>query len=192
MKMKSNGTQEIRTAKAFWCGVALAVAGLWLAPSAQASYSLSFYGSNYTGNHQSGGSSYGDLICQFNYQGGRDGILSSSYDCSSSLNKIDYKGGDYAQATCLVIKDKWGRSYSWNICDWNGIDQIDCHFNSRYFQCSEIQIFGCCRQTCNPPPDCNPPPTCVPEPSTVFAGIMLLVPFGIQTARRFHHRRKLA
>lgn len=192
MKMKSKVMQETQTIKSFLCVAALVVAGLWLAPSARASYSLSFYSSNYTGNHQPSGSNYGDLICQFNNNGRCDGLLSTSYDCSSALSQIDYKGGDYAQATCLVIKDNRGRTYTWNICDWNGLDQIDCNFNTRHFKCTEIEIYGSCRQTCNPPPDCNPPPTCVPEPSTVFAGVMLLLPFGIHTARRFHHRRKLA
>ena len=166
--------------------LALVAVALMSVPSAKASYSLSFKSSNYQGSYKSSYSGGGDLICQYYSNGRRTGSLCDSYDWTYSPNCINYRGGDSAQGVCLVAKDSWGNCYSWNICDWNGIDQIICNLGKN-FNCREIDIYGCCKNPCNPPP-----PSCVPEPSTLFAGAMLLLPMGVTVARRVYHRRKLA
>ena len=165
----------------------LATASLLLVPAAQASFNCSLNNATYYRGGYTPTSS-GGLICQYDRYGGSYGDLKDSYNCSSILDTIKICGGDSAEGTCLVLKNSRGQCYVWNICDWNGTDQIDCKIDWRTFKCTEVEIFGCCKKT----PPCEPPPTCVPEPTTVLAGVLLLVPLGVQTVRQLSRRQKPA
>lgn len=162
----------------------MAAVALVSVQSAQASYSLSFNSSNYQGSYKSSYSGGHELLCQYYSNGSQYGSLCNSYGWTYAPNCVNYRGGDSAQGICLVAKDIWGNCYSWNICDWNGLDQIVCNFGKR-FNCREIDIYGCCKNPCNPPPT-----SCVPEPSTIFAGAALLLPMGVQTMRRIRQLKQ--
>ncbi len=69
---------------------------------------------------------------------------------------------------------------------------LDCGNNSTpdysCYTVNDCQTGGTPNTSCNPTPDCNPTPnphniTSVPEPSTIVAGALLLLPFGISTVR---------
>src|SRR5690242_180639 len=186
--MKINSLKLTKTAV-----LVAALFGLLATPAARANLSLRTYSANYVRNFSNNGQ-YGDLICSFDQYGNHQGDLANSYNCSYNHTSINYCGGDYAsQGTCLVLKDWWGGAYVWNICNWNGQDQIDCHI-WRYFGCYDIEVYGHCQTDCNPPPcdqpPCNPPPaTCVPEPTTFVAGALLLVPFGVEGIRQMRRRK---
>ena len=116
----------------------------------------------------------GSLLCQFGSQGAIGGTLDNSYTCKSGLTTVDYVGGNCASATCLILKNGNSGCYVWNICNWNGTDQIDCNVKGHPTECD---FYGCCQ---SPPP---PKITSVPEPSTIVAGALLLLPFGVSTVR---------
>lgn len=162
--------------------------GLLAVPAARANLSLRSSSANYF-SHFSNTGQYGNLICSFNRFGNNQGSLQNSYNCSYGFNSVNYCGGNHAsQGSCLVLTDWRGRAYVWNICDWNGEDQIDCYIKSRYFNCSSIQVYGNCDHQPN-----NPPPTsCVPEPTTWIAGALLLLPLGIQGIREVRRRKLVA
>jgi hypothetical protein len=118
-------------------------------------------------------SQVGSLLCQFASGGTSGGSLKGSYSCQSTLTSFQYVGGACASATCLIVREGTG-CYVWNICNWNGTDRVDCNINGHLTEC---EFYGCERTPC-------PPPTSsVPEPSTVIAGALLLLPFGVSTVR---------
>jgi len=64
-----------------------------------------------------------------------------------------------------------------STCDITPFTVFDCQIGNSYNYYS-----------CNPTPSCTPPTTphdvtAVPEPSTIVAGALLLLPFGISTVR---------
>ncbi len=123
----------------------------------------------------------GSLLCQYGNGGQGNGQLQNSYSCSSGLNKINYCGGTYASATCFIVKCGTG-CYVWNACNWNGTDEVDCTLNCGQTECD---VYGNCKQ----PPT---PPGSVPEPTTVIAGALLLLPFGVSTFRILRRNKNAA
>lgn len=167
-------------------------------PVAQASYSYSHNNSINCWNFNDGSPS-GDTIFSFNSQTKNSwGNYASSYYCStyffnnwnngySGYNsfcdiKFNQRSSNPFQGDCsIVFKCSDGKTYSCDINNWNGFDDIKCYNLPRDWQKGcDIEII--CKPKCNPPPS-NTPPTCVPEPSTLVAGALLLLPFGISTAR---------
>ncbi len=110
--------------------------------------------------------------CNF-YSGITGGDYNNSYTCnnvnlSQGYCSIDYKGGNTCQGAYSVeCVDYYGRSYNCDL-NWNGVDGIYCEYLPK--NCKEVLIL--CKTG-----------TAVPEPSTIVAGVLLLLPFGISTAR---------
>ena len=113
------------------------------------------------------------------------GSLASSYVTTSGLANnnaggfpimIDYTGGTVADATYLLVKDGNLGSYVFDLSGWNGTDEIDI-YNIFYpgkndvTGVSHVEFFG------------SAATTSVPEPSTIVAGALLLLPFGVSTLR---------
>lgn len=106
----------------------------------------------------------------------------SDFDPSSGkgTTTITYQPGlghTVADATCLVI-DAGDCSYVWNISNWNGTEDIQIAdiTPSRWDAICDVEIYGKCA-------------TAVPEPSTVVAGALLLVPFGVSVARNLRRKQ---
>ncbi len=147
-----------------------------MAPSAKANLSLSLSSATYCSGYTAP-SGAGSLLYQCDTGGHLNGLLQSSYNCSSGFNSFNYVGGSAGQGTCLVIKCNNGGAYVWDIGNWNGTDQISCNFNPRNFGCNDFEVYGNCQ---NP----NPKDTSsVPEPSTIIAGALLLLPLGVSSMR---------
>jgi hypothetical protein len=162
--------------------LAVAVVGLLMVPSVKASLTLNLSSATYVSGY-SAPSSAGSLLYDCGINGNSGGTLQSSYNCSSGLKAVNYVGGTTALGTCFVLECSNGGAYVWNISNWNGTDQINCNFNTRYFNCKDIQVYGNCKPA--------PKVSSVPEPSTLLAGVLLLVPLGVQGFRRLRNRQSV-
>lgn len=97
-------------------------------------------------------------------------------------------GTDFAKASFLLVKDGNEGSYVYDISGWNGTDEIDV-YNVFYPKkpdasgTSHIEFFGSIGKV--PPPNV----VAVPEPSTVLAGMLLLLPFGVSTVKSLRRNR---
>ena len=148
-----------------------------MAPSAKANLSLNLSSATYC-NGYTAPSGAGSLLYQCDTGGHLNGLLQSSYNCSSGFNSFNYVGGSTGQGTCLVIKCSNGGAFVWDIGNWNGTDQINCNFNPGNFGCNDFEVYGNCQNR-------NPKDTSsVPEPSTIIAGALLLVPLAFQSFRK--------
>lgn len=171
----------------------LAVAALaaFLAPSANANLVLNTSSSGF--EFFSGGSTpavnaftpaagfnvsqFGSLLCgydniQTHLASTDDSFCFNSSGRSGSI-QYDHQGA-FTGASCVVAEDSHGNYYVWNISQcWNGSDTIDiqdiCDKGS-HINC--LQIYGD-----------KVPTSAVPEPSTLIAGTLLLLPFGVSTLR---------
>jgi len=149
-----------------------------------------------TCNSWKAGSYSGNNVYNCNFSSGNTGgTYNNSYVCGISqllygFCTLNYKGGvnSYSGPCTIVFKCYNGQSYYCDINDWDGKEIINC----RYIPsgCKEIDI---CTPT-NPTttPKSGGPSPSVPEPSTVIAAVLLLIPFGISTARILRKQKALA
>jgi hypothetical protein len=141
-----------------------------------------------------GGGLLGELLYKVEDDGDESGSLKKSYALSSPVFaplsswgaldtfpiKIIYDGGDFANPSYLLVKDGNCGSFIFSLSDWDGKEEIDI-YNVFYPKkkdmsgTSHIEFFGTV--------------TAVPEPSTVLAGALLLLPFGISTIRTLRQKR---
>ena len=157
--------------------LAVVAVGLLMIPNVKACLSLGLSSASYFSGY-SAPSSAGSLLYNCGVDGTVGGTLKSSYNCSFSLNAVNYVGGTTAQGSCFVLECSNGGAYVWNISNWNGTDQINCNFNTSYYGCKNLEVYGNCKTNTN-----SSNISTVPEPSTVIVGALLLLPFGISTAR---------
>lgn len=113
-----------------------------------------------------------------------EGLLKDSYDVDFDPNVEPEKASithventpffDTTKLTWLLAKDGVS-SYVWNITGiWNGTDEIQINdLWSGQGAFSHIEIGG----------------AAVPEPTTVIAGALLLLPFGVSTLRALRNRK---
>lgn len=122
-------------------------------------------------NWQSGTTTGKDVYSGDFQTGNTGGDYNHFYDCSKTSGGIQIScqnDQNMYHGSCTVVYEcKDGKSYYCNVDNWNGKDCIDCS-NQTPDDCNEIKI---CQRTC------------VPEPSTILAGAMKLIPFGISTLR---------
>ncbi len=140
-----------------------------LVPSANASINCDSW---------SKGGTSGDTVfgCDFTTKQ-TSGDCFSSYTCLTSFNKgfcdIDYNQNckSYQGDCSIVFNCKDGKSYCCDLKNWDGCTQIVCKDLPKdcWNDCKDIEI--------------RCPKTAVPEPSTVVAGALLLIPFGLSTLR---------
>lgn len=119
------------------------------------------------------------------------GTLAGSYNTvyvpnNEGTTTITYAGGDYANATYLVLKDGvykdgYGGSWIWNLATlgWNGTDtiNIDDVFGPQGHGISHVEFYGTLV-----------PSSAVPEPSTYFAAALLALPVIAQVRRMRNSR----
>ena len=154
------------------------------APAAKATITCSSWNSgSYSGNN----------IYNCNFSSGSTGrSYNNSYYCIDQTHKdyctIKYnsRGNSYSGPCTIVFKCYNGQSYYCDINDWDGKETINC----RYIPsgCKEIDI---CTPTTTVIPKSGGSSTSVPEPSTVIAAVLLLIPFGISTARILRKQKAL-
>ncbi len=126
-------------------------------------------------NWTSGGSTSQSFYdCDFS-NGSKGGTYENSYGCyDNSYNDvctITYTGGNCYSGPCTIVFVCSNGSYYCNIDSWNGTESIQCDDIPK--NCEDIYI-------------CKTPPatvSAVPEPSTVVAGLLMLIPFGISAVR---------
>jgi hypothetical protein len=175
---------QIKSTKLFVFGITAAT--LLMVPSAKANLSLSLSSASYVYGY-SAPSSAGSLLYQCDNNGHSNGLLQSSYNCSSGFSALNYCGGNTAQGNCFVLQCNNGGAFVWNLNNcWNGTDQINCNFNPQYYGCKGIEVYGNCQT------NTNKQTSSVPEPSTVVAGALLLVPLGLQAIRQLRRRQPAA
>jgi hypothetical protein len=119
------------------------------------------------------------------------GTLAGSYNTvyvpnNEGTTTITHVGGDYANATYLVLKDGvykdgYGGSWIWNLATlgWNGTDtiNIDDVFGPQGHGISHVEFYGTLV-----------PSSAVPEPSTYFAAALLALPVIAQVRRMRNSR----
>lgn len=155
------------------------------------------YGSYFTCNQWTQGDASGSQVFTCNFQSQTTGgdywnsykcytqnLTGRNGYCSIQLNSRNSGCQTYQGDCTVVFKCKDGKTYSCNITDWTGCNEIkcenlpwDCKRN-----CKDIEII--CKPKCH-----TPPPTCVPEPSTIIAGALLLMPLGVSTVRILRKKR---
>ena len=123
---------------------------------------------------------FSDLLYKLNRDPlGESGTLAGSYSAfytppdGTGSATINWDGGDFADATYLLIKDGTEGSYVWDISGWDGKEQILVQDVFGQHGDSHVEFFGT-----------RVPGTAVPEPSTYIAGALLLLPFGVSVLRR--------
>ncbi len=132
---------------------------------------------SYTPSTAFNSSLFGSLICGYNNIQTHIGSTDSSFCFNSSgrSGSIQYDNeGTFGGANCVVAEDSHGNCYVWDISNcWDGSEGIDiqdiCQKGS-HITC--IQLYGD-----------KVPTTAVPEPSTIIAGALLLLPFGVSTVK---------
>lgn len=126
-------------------------------------------------------SQLGSLIYQCNYSGSKSGTLQNSYNCQYPLNNctIGYLNGQFANASCLIVKDSYNNCYVWNTgSSWNGTDGINLkNICSYYGHITCIEFYGKC--TNSTPTGGGGNVSSVPEPSSAYAAMALLIPLGL-------------
>lgn len=132
---------------------------------------------------------------QFTANINESGPLESSYATTSGAASdnsggypivISYTGGTVAVATYLVVKDGNLGAFIFDLSGWNGTEEIDiynlfdfsAHPKKDVKGVSHVEFFGSEGHT-----------TSVPEPSTIVAGALLLLPFGVSTVRILRKNR---
>lgn len=119
------------------------------------------------------------------------GTLAGSYNTvyfpnNEGTTTLTYVGGDYANATYLVLKDGvykdgYGGSWIWNLATlgWNGTDtiNIDDVFGPKGHGISHVEFYGTLV-----------PASTAPEPSTYFAAALLALPVIAQVRRMRNSR----
>jgi hypothetical protein len=146
-----------------------------------------------------GGASVGDLLFKQEVDGDTEGSLLSSYTVVfedpqfTGPITITFNGGDYANATFLLVKDGDEGSYVWDLRGvWDGketisitgnlFDVINPNNNQTIFKdVSHVEFWGASV------PEVIVP---VPEPTTIVAGALLLLPFGASMVRIMRKKRE--
>ncbi len=174
--------------------IATTAVGL-LAPSANAS--LVFKYSSSASAHYTGGShptdndiaaclSYsssqlGSVLCTVNSGGSQHDSSNNAFnfllDWRGFSIKSNHQGGTSDTPTCVVVQDSNNNCYVWDVSKcWNETEGMD--FSDICDKGSHITSITCYGETKTPTPT-----TSVPEPSTVIAGALVLLPFGVSTLR---------
>lgn len=119
----------------------------------------------------------------YKWDGQETGTFKDAYTTSTAgppqTYIITWDGPAVADPTYLLIKDGNAGSYLWNISHWDGEGTLTiintglAAFAAKGEPFSHVELFS---------------GTPVPEPSTVIAGALLLLPFGVSTLRML--RRK--